>query len=477
MAHPDANIPPRSPDTPDSGLPIPESGIRNPENRAAKPLTGLVLKALGLFGGVQCVSIACSLVRAKLIALWIGPIGVGLFGIFNSVIDMMSSATQLNLRQSAVRDISAASSERLPSLVSAVRWWARSLGLFGALAMILCAPILSILSFGDLDHWWGFAALSAPMFCLSLTSGEQALMQGSGALKRLARSTLWGIVGGTVASVPMFYYWGEGSIVPSIFVYALAMLIAVMLSRNLRGTAQKLREHLRIGKGFMRLGVYMTISSLATTAAAYAFLSYLNQEADTAVTGIYQAGYTLVVKYMSLVFTAIAMEYYPRLVKVVDDPRELSRHVSHEACVLMWIVCPVSAAFALCAPWIIRLLYSSEFLPALPMVVIGIVGAVFRVLSYCMSYVILAKGDGRTFVGTEVMSAAICLVLNVTMYRAWGMAGLGISYVAWYAVYTAMVWGVSRWRYGLTLTAKAWATSAAALAIVTSAMVVSLTYC
>lgn len=421
-----------------------------------KGLTALILKALGIFGGVQCVSIACSLVRAKLIALWIGPIGVGLFGIFNQVLDMLSNATQLNLRQSAVRDISEAEEGRLPHLATSVRWWARNLGLFGAMVMLLGSPVLSIISFGSLDQWWAFAALTAPMFCLSLASGEQAIMQGTGQLKRLAKASLWGIVGGTLASVPMYYFWGEGSIVPSIFVFALASLLAVILSRNVRGAVQSMRQNITIGKGFLRLGAYMTISSLAATAASYAFLSYLNQTAGTSITGIYQAGYTLVVKYMGLVFTAIAVEYYPRLVRIVHNPEELHRHVSHEACVLLWIVTPVAIIFIACTQWIIPLLYSHDFLAARPLVAIGSAGAVFRVLSYCLAYVILAKGDGKAFVATEVASAITGLALNIIGYRLGGMAGLGISYVAWYAIYTAMVWGVCRWRYGLGFSRKAW---------------------
>ena len=47
-------------------------------------LTSGALKALGIFGGVQSVNIIFSIVRTKLIAIWIGATGVGLFGIYNN---------------------------------------------------------------------------------------------------------------------------------------------------------------------------------------------------------------------------------------------------------------------------------------------------------------------------------------------------------------------------------------------------------
>ena len=58
----------------------------------------MVLKAMGLFGGLQVLGIVSSIVRSKLVALWIGPAGVGLFGLYNAALDMLASATQLNLR-------------------------------------------------------------------------------------------------------------------------------------------------------------------------------------------------------------------------------------------------------------------------------------------------------------------------------------------------------------------------------------------
>ena len=41
--------------------------------RGAHGLSAKVLKAMGLFGGVQGVGILCSVVRVKLVALWLGP--------------------------------------------------------------------------------------------------------------------------------------------------------------------------------------------------------------------------------------------------------------------------------------------------------------------------------------------------------------------------------------------------------------------
>ena len=47
-------------------------------------LSATVLKAMSIFGGVQVITIICSIIRTKLVAIWIGAVGVGLFGLYNT---------------------------------------------------------------------------------------------------------------------------------------------------------------------------------------------------------------------------------------------------------------------------------------------------------------------------------------------------------------------------------------------------------
>jgi len=60
-------------------------------------------------------------------------------------------------------------------------------------------------------------------------------------------------------------------------------------------------------------------------------------------------------------------------------------------------------------------------------------------LSWCLAFTILAKGDGKTYLWTEVASAVINLALNIVFYRWWGLTGLGIAFLVSYVLYTIIV--------------------------------------
>lgn len=412
---------------------------------------------MGLFGGVQVMGILCSIIRTKLVALWIGPVGVGLFGIFNNVLEMLNTGTNLGVRSSSVRDISQAAdtgkTDLVSRIVAVVRRWSLWLGLGGALLTLALSPLLSRLTFGNESYIWGFVALSIAVLLMAITNGEQAIMQGSQRLRRLALSSLWGTIGGLLVSIPMFYLWRERSVVPSIIAYAACNALAAWLLRNREFPKVKVttRETLTMGAGFVKLGIYMTIGSFASILAGYIFNAWLNNHAGTGEVGFYQAGYTLVNKYTGLLFTALGMEYYPRLARVADSRLRLRVFVSQEVNVAMMVLAPVAVLFILLREPIVWLLYTSEFSVIHSYVAWGMVGIVVRALSWCIAFVILARGDGRTYVVTEVLSAVATVVLNVLCYRHWGITGLGIAFLLSYVFYVAMVAVVYVWHYGLTI--------------------------
>ena len=387
-------------------------------------MSRVVLKAMGIFGGVQVLNILCSIIRTKLVALWIGPLGVGLFGLFNQALEMINIATNLGVRNSSVRDISQAVEQRdstlIARIVTVVRRWSLWLGLGGALVTVAIAPMLSRFTFGDFNHVWSFVALAVAVLFMALTNGEYAVLQGLSKLKRLARVTVSGTVGGLLISIPLFYFLRERSVLPSILAYALCV----------------------------------ALGSFVSMIASYVFVSWLNTYSGTESVGFYQAGYTLVDKYAGLVFAALGMEFYPRLARVASSAKRLRVFVSHEINIAFMVLTPCLLAFILLRSQLVWLLYSEQFQVIITYISWGVVGTVLRAMSWCLAFVMLAKGDGKAFLITESISAVTVLALNVVCYILWGVDGLGYSYLAAYAIYLIVVAVVYFKVYHLKLSAK-----------------------
>ena len=430
-----------------------------PGRRPMPATTRRVLKALSLFTGVQSVNVLVAILRTKLVALWIGPAGVGLLSLYSWAMQLLTTATQFNIGQSAVRDISRSiGDEDRRSISALVRRLGLTIGAGGAIVTILLSPLLSRLTFGDYSHTAAFIALAAVPALAAVTATEGAIMQGFERLKRLAASTLWGAVAGTAVAIPLYYFFRTEAIVPVLIVFALAGCVSALVFGVRIGTAKAppIMKALSQGRDMLRLGSYLTISSFAGMAATYIFMVFLNRCYDESTVGVFNAGSTLLTNYVGIIFTAISMEFYPRLSKVASSAMRTRTVVNHEASMALMVMCPVTVVVICCSEFIIGILYSAGFSAAEPFVAIGIIAMIFKAPSWCMAYCMIARGHGRLFLITECASAIVYVLLSILLFRLSGFAGLGVAYVLWYVIYFAIVYGIYRRRYGSILSRGVW---------------------
>ena len=184
-------------------------------------LSAHVLKVMGMFSGVQIVAILCSIVRTKLVALWLGPAGVGLIGIFLTSFDTVAGVAQSGTI-GVTRELAMAPKSALARLVAVVRRWGWGLGLAGMLICVALSPLLSSFSFENYSHTFDFMLVGVAILFACIYNMEGAVMQGTGALVQLGRSTIAGGLLGLALSIPLYYFWGLASIAPAILVAALS---------------------------------------------------------------------------------------------------------------------------------------------------------------------------------------------------------------------------------------------------------------
>lgn len=449
-----------------------ENGKRIEETGSQRgvSLSRRIVKAMGVFGGVQVLTMLFSLIRIKLLAIFVGPAGVGLLGILNSTLDMTYSATSLSLRNSSVRDIAAEGDERhRRSIIAVLRRWSLLVGALGLLVVLVASPLFSLSAFKSTAYTWAFLAVAVVMMFNALADGEKAVLQGTGQLRYLASSQVWGAALGLAACIPLFYFLKDDGIVPAVIACS-ALAALAMWCYGRKAVPYSLRADVpwrdtwRVGRSFVKLGFFMMLSTFMGFLANYLFVMWLTHSGGVNTVGLYQAGYTIVDKYAGLIFTAMAVEYYPRLACVVADKLKAAEYVSRQIGVTMVVMLPVVVIMMLLASPIVAILYSEKFMAAVPLVVIALSGSLFRVVSWSMAYYILARGSGKLYFVTETLSAIATLVVNIAGYHYGGLAGLGYAYVGGQIAYVIITFVCCRFYYQLRLGGKVWLVTAVALA-------------
>ena len=418
-----------------------------------------ILKYTGIFGGVQGLNIVLGLVRTKLIALLLGPSGMGLASLFNTTVGFVSQATNLGVSFSAVRHLSshydAGDEAALAHFVKVVRGWSLLTALLGMLVCVMIGPLLSQTTFAWGNHTLHFMLLAPAVGMLAITGGETAILKAMRALGALASVQVLAVVAALVISIPIYYFFGESGIVPVIVLMALAtMLLTVrhsyrLVPLQLSGAKGMLGE----GMEMVRLGVAFTLAAVIGSASELLIRSYLNVVGDLDMLGLYNAGYMLTITYAGMVFSAMEADYFPRLSGVQHDIEATNECVNRQMEVSLLLLSPMLAALMLSLPILIPLLFSAQFLPVVEMAQVATLAMYLKVMTLPVAYITLARGYSLSYLFLETSYYVAFIVLFVVGYEQWGLYGTGVAVALAHLFEYVLVNGYAYKQYGYRFSA------------------------
>lgn len=413
-----------------------------------------ILKTASLFGGVQFFTIIFSVIRTKLIAIFIGPAGMGIISLLNSTLSVISSFTSLGIETSSVKHVSEnyikADLDSAAPIVTVIKKLAVVTGIFGTVITLVLSKWLSILTFGNSDHTFSFVFLSVTLLLKQLASGELVVLQGLRRMKLLAQANFYGNLFGLLFSVPFYYFLGIDAILPTIIITSFsALFFAFFYSKKIKIKKAPIddKEWKAEGKSIVRLGIMLTVSSLFTLLAAYLIQVYIGKQGGLEQVGYYNAGFTLLNSYVGVIFTVMSTDYFPKLAAVNDDNVKVRNSVAEQSFVSILIITPIIILFLTFIPLIVKIIYTPKFNAVIPMVCFGILGMLFRAVSWSMGFVLLAKGDSKMFIRTAVGFSILSFVLTVFGYYFYGLEGAGFSFFVYYIIHFIALKIITKKRY------------------------------
>jgi PST family polysaccharide transporter len=407
-----------------------------------------------IIGSAQVANILISIVRMKVLAVLLGPSGVGLLSIYNSLLGMVQQAAGLGLGSSGVREIaSARADETTLSRVRRVLFAAHIIQ--GALAMIavwLLRERIAIWLFGDALRATEVGLIGIAVLIGLLAAAQTALLQGLRKIGDLGRVTIFGGFVGTLTGLAAVWLLGERGLIWFILVQPLAtVLIAVRYTQRLpKPTAKRpsLAETWEVWKPMAKLGAAFMLGGLATAATLLLVRGLISQELGLDAAGYFAAAWGITMTYVGFLLGAMGADYYPRLTEVIQDKVAASQLMNDQAQLGLAIGGPVILLLIGLAPWVITLLYSSEFAPAVALLQWQMVGNFFKLASWALSFSIVAAALGKTFFFMEL---SFNIVFLGTVFIFMPYAGLDVTayaFVLGYLVYLIIVYFLTRTIHG-----------------------------
>ena len=394
-----------------------------------------IFKTTFLFGFVQVARLLMTVVKNKVVAILLGPQGVGIISIFKNAIDLIKTGASLGISQSAVKDISEANVSKdrnnFSITISVVKKIVSLTSLLGLLITIVFSPLLSKWGFGDYDHIWAYIFLSIAVFFNIFLENQLSILKGMRMMRILAKTSLIGTFIGLIVGVPSIYFWKEDGIVISIIATAVAS--AIYTAKYIKKikydkVALSVKEIYRRATPMMKMGVSLMISNFLAFLSNLIILGFIQKKGGLLDVGLFHAGSVLVVSYFSMVTTAMSTDFYPRISECADDNQKLSSEIYKQSMVGLLILQPLIVGFILFLPLIIDILYTSEFSVISDYVDIAIVGIIVSVISNCYGFTIIVKRAAKFYFIVSLIFSLSLVPLYMFFYTYYNLAGLGFAY-------------------------------------------------
>ena len=421
-----------------------------------------ILKYTGVFGGVQGLNLMIGLVRNKFVALLLGPGGMGLASLLNSVQGFVSQSTNLGISSSAIPRLSETyerqDHEELCHQIQIVRMWSLIAAIFGFVLCIVISPLLNKLTFSWGNHTLHYALLAPSVAMLAITGGETAIMKATRRLSSLAKVQVVSAIASLFITIPLYYYFWQAAIVPVIVLTSFVVMVATLfyslrffpLKQNLSRKMTILSE----GSGLVKLGMAFIIGGAFMQAAEVIIRSVMNNSAELDVVGFYNAGYSLTVYYAAIVLSSIESDFFPRLSAISDDQSKMNTAINQEIEVLLLMISPMLVGLMVFLPVLVPLFYTSEFAVVIPMAQVSVFAMYMKSISLPVCYITLAKKDSRSYLLLELLYCIYFVTLVLVGFHLWGLLGTGIALAAAHTieVVVATVYGHFRYHYKMTST-------------------------
>lgn len=409
-----------------------------------------ILKATSIFGGLQVIQIVSSIIKSKFIAINLGPAGIGISGILQSTIAFVTVIISLGITSSSVRSLAFYNtSNQIPkiNLIKSALIIISILGGFiGFLLILVNSSTLSVYTLNNIKFNYLFIVISSAIIFDQLSKAQTTIFQGLNQKKKLVFSGVISSIIGLIFSLALVFKFKIDGLAYSVLVSSIiSFVVTSYISGNLIDYSNKDSLSNIFGQGveLIKIGFFIGLNSAITIGAGYLLKLIISKNGSISELGYFSAGYSMIHVYVGVIFSAMSLDFYPRLSSVSLEPIKSKNLVNSQIEISLILIGPLIVFFTLFSPYFIELLYSVEFLPVVNFAVIMGIGMLSKTLSWPISFILLAREKSQIFFLNELIYNIYTLCLNYYLYINFGLIGLGFSFLISYLIYFFQVLLVS----------------------------------
>lgn len=403
-----------------------------------------ILRGILLIGGSTVISLLFGLLRNKLLAVFGGPVSVGLVGLLSNAMGVISSAGGLGLGMAGVREITAAGRERLPAVRASLRLYAIllsmiCLGFVFAFTDVIGGALLDGKVEASTIAWLGFGA-SATILAIALETELRALHR----VRAIATSNVLSSAAAT-AAVAVWMWSADTSVelafvlIPLLSMLLMHLWFVTRLPPIDYSALSRISDLVRPWRGFIAIGVPVMLAATLTVVVALVLRLIIEDRAGLGTLGLFVGVHLLSANYLGFILKAMGTDYFPRLSATIGSRGETLEMINRQTRVLLILGLPVLLAVYGLSELVITVIYTAEFATASRLLQLYVLGDFLKIIAWPLGFWILAAGRSMLFWLTESLANFVLLGMVYFFFEG-DLDVVGLAYIVMRIAHTLMIY-------------------------------------
>jgi putative flippase, involved in lipopolysaccharide biosynthesis len=405
-----------------------------------------LVKVFSLSSVATLVKMLTGLISTKVVAVLIGPDGVALLGQLNNLVYIVQYLASGAINNGVVKYVSEhkGSVGKVRTLLTNALLVTVVCSLACGTAMIACHGRLSRWIMLSDEYGYIFIVFGVTVILYAFNMLLLSIVNGYREYKMFIRINVANSLAGLVFAVVLTLLYGlPGALIGATTYQSAVFFVTLYMVRRkpwARWSYFRGRIDRSIIRNYLKYAL-MTLVSIGTMPVAQILIRrYIMLDLSELEAGWWEAMNRISNIYLLVVTTSFSVYYLPRLSEITE-PNEVRREIGKAFKVIIPLLLTGFVLVYLCRFLIIRILFTSEFLPMAKLFGWQMGSDLFKIGCYILTYVMIAKARTVVYVTTEIVFTIIYIGLACQlMQTSAGIIGVTQAGMAAYLLHMGVVY-------------------------------------
>lgn len=399
-----------------------------------------IVKVFSFTAVSTLVRMLTGLISVKVVASIIGPAGVALVGQLNNFTNVVLSLSTGGINNGITKYIAEYKNDdnKIKDCLSTAFKIILACSLLVGLALILFYSFLSNTVMLSPNYGYVFILFGFTILLYALNTGLTSVINGFKEFQKYVKVNIAGSIIGLIFTLLLVWIWElKGALISAVTFQSIMLFISLWMIRKMpwlkwENFKQKINKDLT--KKYFSYSLMTFIPALAVQISQMLLRGYIISEISATEAGWWEAMNRISNMYLMVITTSFSVYYLPRLSELTDK-KELRNEIFRSYKVIIPCLFAGLAIVYLLRHLVIRLLFTSEFLPMEDLFIWQLGGDFFKIASWILSYLMIAKAMFKWYITTEFCFTSLFVGLGLIFMYTNGVVGITQAYFINYIAY------------------------------------------